>query len=79
MAFALEEDRRVIFFDCARSKQGVFLQYDFLEQVKNGMVFSPKFDSRFKYSKPPHVVVLMNEHPDMSRLSADRYRITVLA
>ena len=75
MAHAILEDRKVFFFDCPRSKQGEYIQYDLLEELKNGMVFSPKYESRMKMLQPPHVVVFMNEKPDMTKLSADRYVI----
>lgn len=78
MAFVVREDSRTIFLDCPRSKQGEFIQYDFLEELKNGYIFSPKYESRVKTLKTPHVVVLMNEQPDMSKLSRDRYNITNL-
>lgn len=75
MALALNEDLRVLFVDAPRSKQGDFIQYDFLEEVKNGRIFSSKYDSRMKVFKVPHVVVAMNEYPKMDQLSADRYHI----
>lgn len=78
MTLVVDEDKRVFFMDCPRSKQGDFIQYDFLEELKNGMIFSPKYRSRVKTLKTPHVVVCMNEHPDMTKLSMDRYSITVL-
>lgn len=64
-----------MFVDAPRSKQGEFIQYDFLEDVKNGYVFSTKYESRVKTLDNVHVVVNMNETPDMSKLSADRYHI----
>lgn len=66
---------RVFFLDCPRSKQGDFIQYDFLEELKNGAVFSGKYESKMKWLDTPHIVVLMNESPDMSKLSLDRYDI----
>jgi len=78
MAFQLRCDIRVLFMDAPRSKQGEFVQYDFLEEVKNGFVSSPKYESRHKQLQPCHVVVLMNESPDMSKLSADRYKLIEL-
>lgn len=75
MAHVLQPGKRVYLFDCPRSKQGEFIQYDFLEEVKNGLVFSGKYESAMKTFKPPHVVVAMNEDPDMDKLSADRYNI----
>jgi len=75
MAYALDATVRCLFVDAPRSKQGEFLQYDFLEQVKDGYVFSSKYESRVKTLSKCHVVVLMNEEPDMTKLSADRYEI----
>jgi hypothetical protein len=75
MAYALNENNRVVFFDCPRSKQGEYIQYDFLEEVKNGNVFSGKYESRTKRFSTPHVVVAMNESPNMNLLSEDRYEV----
>lgn len=75
MAYALNAQLRVLFVDAPRSKQGEFLQYDFLEQCKDGYVFSTKYESRIKTLGKCHVVVLMNEQPDMHKLSLDRYNI----
>ena len=78
MAYVVREDVKTFFMDCPRSKQGEFIQYDFLEELKNGYLFSPKYESRLKRFNPPHVVVFMNEPPDRSKLSRDRYSITNL-
>lgn len=75
MVFALDEAVRILFVDCPRSKQGEYIQYDFLEEVKNGYIFSPKYESRVKRLSKCHVVCLMNEDPDMTKLSEDRYHI----
>lgn len=75
MAYALDSTIRVLFVDAPRSKQGDFIQYDFLEDVKNGYVFSTKYESRVKRLSAVHVVVNMNEEPDMGKLSRDRYKI----
>lgn len=75
MVFALDESIGILFVDCPRSKQGEYIQYDFLEEVKNGYIFSPKYESRVKRLSKCHVVVLMNEDPDMTKLSEDRYHI----
>lgn len=79
MAYVVRENARVFFIDCPRSKQGEYIQYDFLEELKNGYIFSPKYESRIKRFGTPHVVVFMNETPDMSKLSRDRYSITNLS
>jgi hypothetical protein len=78
MARILREDCKVFFFDCPPSKQGEFIQYDLLEEIKNGYVFSGKYHRVIKKFKTPHVVVCMNELPDMTKLSHDRYTIKKL-
>ena len=75
MSFILNTDNRVLFLDCARSKQGEFIQYDWLENVKNGWIFSSKYESVMKRLARCHIVVMMNEQPDMTKLSEDRYQI----
>lgn len=64
---------RVIFLDAPRSKQGDIIQYDFLEDVKNGYVFVPKYESCYLELSKLHLVVMLNEDPDMTKLSEDRY------
>lgn len=72
MAHALPDDVRVLFLNITR-EQIDQINYSFLESCKDGFVFSPKYDSCIKRFKPMHVVVMMNEEPDMSKLSQDRY------
>jgi Putative viral replication protein len=78
MAHEFCSQTKVLFVDVCRSKQAEYLQYDFLEEVKDGMLFSPKYESRVKKFCPPHVIVLMNEQPDMTKLSEDRYDVRVV-
>lgn len=73
MIYSLQNGLRVVFLDCPRSKQGDVIQYDFLEELKNGYLFSPKYYSEYRRFGPMHVCVMMNEDPDMTKLSADRY------
>jgi len=75
MAFEYHEFTELLILDCPRSKQGEYIQYDFLEAVKDGRLFSPKYESRVKRFNPPHVFVFMNEFPDESKLSVDRYEV----
>lgn len=74
MAYALEPHIRHLFMNCSR-QQVEFLNYSFLESVKDGMVFSSKYESQLKKLGNCHVVVLMNMQPDMHALSEDRYHI----
>lgn len=75
MAYSLRVNCRVYFIDAPRSKQGEYLQYDFLEELKNGYIARMKYQSRFVRQRSAHVVVLMNEEPDYTKLSADRFDV----
>lgn len=77
MAYALRTDIRVLFVNLSRtndSKTQEYL-YSFLESVKDGMVFSPKYESMMKMLNPPHIVVMTNTDPDYGLLSEDRFVI----
>lgn len=74
MAYMLRPGLKYVFLDTPRARSDA-IQYDFLEDLKNGRVFSPKYESIMKTYDPLHVVVCMNEPPDMTKLSADRFAI----
>lgn len=61
-------------FDLSRERADYF-SYDFIEQVKNGAVFSTKYLSGRKLFPVPHVLVFSNWEPDTSKLSSDRWAI----
>lgn len=76
LAHAIDPTKSLFVFDVPRGGMEHF-QYSVLEQLKNRMVFSPKYDSRVKIlGKTPHVVVFCNEEPDRTKMSRDRYKIT---
>lgn len=75
IAHSIDESKRVFLFNVPRGGME-FMQYTILEQLKDRMVFSPKYGSRMKIlNHNPHVVVFCNEEPDMSKMTADRYII----
>lgn len=75
MCYAINEDKSIFLLDVPRSRME-FLQYSVLEQLKDRMVFSTKYNSQMKILRSPtHVVVFCNEHPDETKLSADRYNV----
>jgi len=80
MAYVIDVSTRVLFMDAPRSKQGDYIQYDFLEQIKDGMVTSYKYTCINKvFPLKVHVVVNMNQEPDMTKLSMDRYMVVNLS
>ena len=61
-----------VIFDLSRS-QLEKLNYDMLESIKNGMIFSTKYESRLKLYMPPRMIVFMNKRPELHKnLSDDR-------
>jgi len=78
IAYAIDESKSVFFFDIPRTAVQ-FFQYPIVESLKDGIIFSAKYESRAKVllHKPAHVVVMMNEYPNMQALSADRYDLKV--
>lgn len=70
----LQANRRVVFVDCKRS-EAELLDYRFLESLKDGWMQNGKYCSTTFHFEVPHVVVFMNEHPDMTKLSSDRYSV----
>lgn len=77
MAYSLQDDLRVLFINITRTSESdkTDYLYSFIESVKDGMVFSPKYESRMKYYDKVHVVIMMNQEPNMLLLSQDRYDI----
>ncbi len=65
---------KYVFFDLSRSGFCEYLM-GFMEQLKNGRIFSSKYKSSDKFFSPPHVVVFSNKLPLDDSFSSDRLRI----
>lgn len=78
LAHAISPSKSVFLFNVPRGA-AEFLQYPILESLKDGWIFSPKYQSMTKFlNVRPHVVVFMNEDPDMEKLTNDRYDIRII-
>ena len=66
--------QRVVFFDAPRSQEDTF-PYAVLEVLKNGVYLSTKYRSVQRRFAPPHLVVMANFSPELSKMSADRWNI----
>jgi len=64
----------IVIVDCPRDRLE-YMNYGAIEQVKNGLVFSGKYESDMLIFNSPHVVVFANDKPDIFQFSADRWRI----
>lgn len=73
IAYAMKPTPLVV-FDFSRSLAEC-VNYDVIEQIKNGMVFSGKYESCCKMFAPPKVVIMANFYPNTTKLSNDRWVI----
>lgn len=70
----MAEIPKTVFVDLSRTVEG-FVSYQMLEEVKNGLIFSTKYESGMKLYNPPHLIVMANFPPEFSKLSLDRWKV----
>lgn len=68
-------DLRIVHIDLERGEE---VPYDVLAKLKDGRMFSPKYESASLLFPPLHVVVTANFAPVEARISADRWNIIEL-
>lgn len=68
------EDPRLIIIDLPRHNLE-YLNYGMLEQIKNGMIYSGKYEGGTCLFESPHIFVFANREPIESKLSLDRWNI----
>lgn len=70
-------DLKIAFFDVER-RDAETVPYEIFAKIKDGWLFSPKYDSTDCRFPPVHVVVTANFPPNMDRISADRWDVREL-
>lgn len=68
------ENPTLICVDVPRSSNE-YINYGAIEQIKNGLIFSGKYEGKQLVFDAPHVFVFANEYPDVEKLSKDRWKI----
>lgn len=68
---------KVVFFDWPRDFEERF-PYGITEAFKNGYFLSTKYETKRVRFEIPHVVVFANFHPDLSKLSQDRWNVNTI-
>lgn len=66
--------RLICIFDLSRTAEE-YVPYGTMEQIKNGILMSGKYEASMHCFDFPHVIVFANYLPDTSKLSSDRWRI----
>lgn len=74
IAYAIPLNPRIVIFNITRDLEEK-VNYSAIEAIKDGMIFSAKYESGMKLFNSPHVIIFANFPPDLSRLSSDRWKI----
>lgn len=74
IAYAFDPNVEIVIFDFARSCEER-INYQIIEDLKNGMLFNSKYESKSLIFKEPKIIIMANFLPDKSKLSLDRWDI----
>lgn len=68
------ESPKIIILDVPRHNAD-YINYGVLEQLKNGLIYSGKYEGGVCAFESPHVVIFSNDEPDYSKFTGDRWKI----
>lgn len=68
----------LVIFDVPRCN-AEYVSYQAIEKLKDGVVYSGKYEGGMCRFNTPHVIVFANTYPNSEQLSADRWNIVVLS
>jgi len=71
------DDIRAVIYDVSRTQES-YLSYQSIEEIKNGIFFSGKYESDQVIYNPPHVIIFANFEPNLDALSLDRWKVRCL-
>lgn len=72
------DNKKLILVDIPRCTQEFRIDYGAIEQIKNGLMFSGKYEGSQIVFNCPHVIVFSNNYPDTSKMSYDRWKIYII-
>ena len=64
----------LIIFDIPRSNLG-YVSWTAIEEIKNGLFCSSKYESDMVIMNSPHVICFANDEPDYDKVSLDRWEV----
>lgn len=65
---------KIVILDVPRSGKD-FINYGVVEQLKNGLIYSGKYEGGRCLFRHPHVIIFTNDNVDINKLSIDRWVI----
>lgn len=65
---------KIIIVDVPRCHEN-FINYSCIEKVKNGLLYSGKYEGGICVFPNPHVFIFANTEPDLTKMSNDRWKI----
>lgn len=74
LAYAIPDSPTCVIVNLPRTSEDR-VNYSALESIKDGLFFSPKYESGTKIFDPPHLIVFANFEPLTSAMSKDRWKI----
>lgn len=74
IAQAIPANPKIVVFNITRDLEERF-NYSAVEAVKDGMIFSGKYESTMKVFNSPHVMIFANFQPRLDAMSLDRWHI----
>lgn len=72
--YVKEKQLEVVVFGYPRTAAD-YISYGSIEEIKDGIFFSSKYEAGMVMYNAPHVLVLANFEPDLEKMSADRWDI----
>lgn len=78
MIYKEETEPKLVILDIPRVNED-YINYGVIEQLKNGCIYSGKFEGGLCVFHNPHIVIFANFYPDTSLMSKDRWIITEIS
>lgn len=69
-----KENLNILIINVPRQAEG-YVNYGMLEEIKDGLIYSGKYEGGFANIEHPHIIVLANFEPEQMMMSEDRWNI----
>lgn len=70
-----KEIKKCYFMNLEKNVNVKHISYSALEQIKDGLLISTKYESNYRQIPSPHIIVFSNAEPDYNKLMEDRWNV----